>query len=774
MRKRLLSLAILAGILATIIVPAHTFAGDGAPRLGDVSVLAGGYESKVTGFTSDGKPIYTADFGAPTYLPDLKTKIDTTWHADGNNYTSGKNLLTASVSGEFVNVADNSTWASAWWLPTATVSNLDTAKDKSGIKQGRVSVKNAKPTVLAVDPTNSNYKNNTLQWDMGNGVYRRLRLTEGVVQEYYEITKPIAGDFKITHGLTVDGTFSGTLGKAVAWDADHKPVDLTADSGSLTLTKDKSLDSKVKYPITIDPDMTFTTSASDGYISYDYLNSGTNLWTTMHDATNGNMHSTANIAVVNTSTTYSYGYNGIISRGLLYFDTSALASYTITSANVSLYTFNHGNHTSWTLQVQSGMATYPHDPMTLVDYNKNNYSGNGGTVASSSFVDGQYLNIPLNGTGLGWINTTGTTKFVLRELQHDINNSDISGGTNSYTFYTYEQGVAYRPKLVVVYMPIAPGITSQPATNVAQTTARLNATVTTDGGEPVEVTWGYGTTSQTAGNFTSYDTQTVWTTANYTTGQQPYLDVDSLAANTPYYYRVQATNSNSTVTSVTEQTFTTVLDVNGVSQFYGTPLATSNSLSWVRGSGDSETLVRWRADDYPADVNDGEFLYKGTASTFDHTLLTSGKTYYYSAWGESGGSYSTAYMTLALTTLPPDLYTGPAGDASSYSFPSQFNQDPQTSQFAGLEPIPTLIKNFASSWQMPENNTWYLGFMALIIMAFLGIYVKSHSFYGATTVALIMMFFGVALKIIPGWQLFVPLSALGAGWALSHMRGQTT
>jgi len=43
-------------------------------------------------------------------------------------------------------------------------------------------------------------------------------------------------------------------------------------------------------------------------------------------------------------------------------------------------------------------------------------------------------------------------------------------------------------------------------------------------------------------------------------------------------------------------------------------------------------------------------MYLGTGNTATHDDLVEGRTYYYSAWGESGGGYSTNYTTVLAST----------------------------------------------------------------------------------------------------------------------------
>ena len=129
----------------------------------------------------------------------------------------------------------------------------------------------------------------------------------------------------------------------------------------------------------------------------------------------------------------------------------------ITSAVLKLYGLEKATSdlgSSWTLQLQSGMPTLPQDPPQSSDYYYEYYSGNGGSLSSSAINTG-YKSIQLNPTGLSWINKTGTTKFVLREKEHDASdnmpNYTTAGGENLWRFAGSTRGSGYQPILEVTY-----------------------------------------------------------------------------------------------------------------------------------------------------------------------------------------------------------------------------------------------------------------------------------------------------------------------------------
>jgi len=197
------------------------------------------------------------------------------------------------------------------------------------------------------------------------------------------------------------------------------------------------------FPVMIDPTLTVYSTSSDGYI----YNSGTN-YNTVRTSSSGTVDSSGSYITIGQKTDNSavpppyYIY-----RGFVFFNTSELPSNAyLDSATLSLYKKDDYSSADFDITIQNGQPTYPHDRMQSSDYNKNNYSGNGGTFNTSYFTSG-YNDISL--TNLNWINMTGITKVCLRSSR-DINGNTPTG--NEYvTVYANEQGDGYQPKLSIIY-----------------------------------------------------------------------------------------------------------------------------------------------------------------------------------------------------------------------------------------------------------------------------------------------------------------------------------
>jgi phosphodiesterase/alkaline phosphatase D-like protein len=267
-------------------------------------------------------------------------------------------------------------------------------------------------------------------------------------------------------------------------------------------------------------------------------------------------------------------------------------------------------------------------------------------------------------------------------------------------------------------------LTSVAASSVAQTTARLNGTIINDGGAVCTVSWGYGTTSHTAGDFASY-THVTSPMGVYTSGQNPYLDVTGLTAGGTYYFRFKATNTVGSTTSG-ELTFITTVGVGDPSNLIGIPTAATIALSWTAGAGDSSYLVRVGDSTYPTTITDGALVYQGASPKYTQTGLISGKTYYYSVWGKSGTTYSTGYATNAVTINASIISTTSSG--AVLTTPWRWMSAPN---YHNLENIPMAydaVNGVADSLNIPRETFWM--FLAMFTSAIGG--VMAYSGAGAS------------------------------------------
>jgi hypothetical protein len=470
MRKRVIYILLVMVLLVSSVLPVSLAGAASKAAQSDYSVgdsqptrvvLKGGYLSTFVGYTEDGSPEYQVDFGVPTYCDDLITPIDTQWYEqkDGS-YKSGDNKYSSDVNAEKIKVAKDKEYIE--WSPVLSLAGADKGADL------KLNVQNAKPEILDIDPLNENYQKNTLVWHYDNGIDRFFRLIEGQCQEYYVISQPLEYDLVIVPHATQTENFDAYQ-KAVAYDALDTCIQLSEDSDKIVTLKASSAkesrisddeelrrtqrtaialdqEPEVRYPITIDPNYTFTTSASDGNLIGYGSTYSTVRTKTSADYVDRDLDDLWLGQIRESNPTY---YE--IDRVALFFDTSALdAGDTITGATLNLYSQSNLSSRDFDVQIQNGQPTYPHDPLVASDYKYSRYSGDGGSINTSDWENNEYNPIDLNATGLSWINIDGTTKLMLRSSR-DINGNTPTTTDELVVFSSYEEGIGEQPQLIVTY-----------------------------------------------------------------------------------------------------------------------------------------------------------------------------------------------------------------------------------------------------------------------------------------------------------------------------------
>lgn len=169
-----------------------------------------------------------------------------------------------------------------------------------------------------------------------------------------------------------------------------------------------------------------------------------------------------------------------------------------------------------------------------------------------------------------------------------------------------------------------PDVTTSDATNVEETTATL-------GGNITDVNYDNATTRGI-----EYDTDSG---APYTNdwhedgdfGTGAYSHGESgLTKGELYYFRAYATNAGGTGYG-SEKTFLTKPDEpNTFTAVSGG--TTSIDLTWNKGTGAQNTIIRGKEGSYPTDINDGDLVYNNTGTSTSHTGLDPNEHWYYRAW----------------------------------------------------------------------------------------------------------------------------------------------
>jgi len=324
------------------------------------------------------------------------------------------------------------------------------------------------------------------------------------------------------------------------------------------------------------------------------------------------------------------------------------------------------------------------------------------------------------------------------------------------------QGWAYGDEVTFTTQGV-PSITTQAATYINATAARVNALINNDGGEDCDVRFCYGTTSHSANctgasgacgsgtcNGTIYDNCTAWVENTYETGSMPYTNLTGLTVGTTYYFCAQVRNDIG-CSCGGELSFTTETGIYTPTGLQGIPTSSTVSLWWVKGDGATNTLIRRKTGSYPADTTDGTLVYFDNKNSVVDNTLTRGTTYYYRAWGESGGTYSTNNATLMITTLAAidttdDLATPPTE--------SSWFQAPDYTKASNI-PFYDLINWGFDTYSLPASTGWFL--IAMLFVAGTGIatymVTENHNLLISMVASMITMGILVNMGLIMGWYL---------------------
>jgi hypothetical protein len=184
-------------------------------------------------------------------------------------------------------------------------------------------------------------------------------------------------------------------------------------------------------------------SSDDGYNT----NSSAN-YNTARTAASASSTTSTNINITHQLVAATY----YISRGYVYFDTSAIPDdAVITAASVYLYGKTDGSGTNFDVVIQNGQPTYPHSPLVVGDYDHTKYSSDGGSYNTSAFALEGWNTIAMNATGLTWISLTGTTKLCLRSSL-DIAGTTPDAADEQVIYYSSEEALTTKdPYINVTY-----------------------------------------------------------------------------------------------------------------------------------------------------------------------------------------------------------------------------------------------------------------------------------------------------------------------------------
>jgi hypothetical protein len=139
-----------------------------------------------------------------------------------------------------------------------------------------------------------------------------------------------------------------------------------------------------------------------------------------------------------------------INRIGISFNTSTIPSNAIIdSAKLTLSILYDYSTTDFNIVIQDGQPAYPHMPLIVGDYNKENYSGNGGSVNTAGITNP--FDIMLNDVGKSWLNKGGLTKFILRSSLDIAGTAPTLSVSEQILLKDFGYGAPYIPKLSIDY-----------------------------------------------------------------------------------------------------------------------------------------------------------------------------------------------------------------------------------------------------------------------------------------------------------------------------------
>ncbi len=469
-------------------------------------------------------------------------KIEAGWRVAGINYFSEKNnLFRAKVQGTDVELTIRND------QPDGRKAN-DKLSYKSQLFLDGVEQFCGQSTLLPIDPVNPNYLENTLEWDYGI-CKRRLRIIEGSILGCWVFAQKPNGEIRIKYNQT--GDYKLRLGQFKI--SDDEEVVNPEDFDSLA-------ELQGGYPIVVSDSATYYPDADPETTSVDGVveRSGVNeTWAVIRvgAGTGADDVGTNGLVFYFYATTTTNQWQSL-RRSIFLFDTSGLPDNAIISAaTLSLYGYAKADY------IPSTPSTniYSSNPASNTALAGGDYNSLGSTAFSTDITYAgwsisAYNNFTLNSSGIAAISKVGVSKFGGRNSQYDVAGSAppwTSGGNSWVKCYFAEQGAGYQPKLVVTYAPVvAPTVTTQDCTNVADTSATGNGNITATGGENCSrrgICYMVGTSGDpTTANSVAYDDGSFGTGA-YTKG------ITGLSPGTNYRVRAYAVNSAGTGYGTTVQ-----------------------------------------------------------------------------------------------------------------------------------------------------------------------------------------------------------------------------
>ena len=303
----------------------------------------------------------------------------------------------------------------------------------------------------------------------------------------------------------------------------------------------------------------------------------------------------------------------------------------------------------WGNGTEETFLTKPIEPTSLAAVDGTgesiNLTWDKGVGAQNTEIWGQVDSYPTRGVGTLTYNNTGTnyndTNPSTGEAWYYRAWSYVTEGDKSQYSDSYSEDNTICAD--------TPSITTNTASNVEETTATLNATITDTGGESNDER-GFDWDTDSGAPYASDWTEL----GSFGTGDFTY-GINALTPGEFYYFRGKTHNSEAWAYG-NESTFLAKPNPPTNLVCSGNTTINSTYLTWNNGTGRDNTVIRYATGGYPADESSGILAYNSTGTSTDITSLNISTEYYFRAWSwcTEGGEqqWGDTYEQCSEYTLP--------------------------------------------------------------------------------------------------------------------------
>ena len=350
--------------------------------------------------------------------------------------------------------------------------------------------------------------------------------------------------------------------------------------------------------------------------------------------------------------------------------------------------------------------------------------------------------------GLSAVSLNQETESISGLITNDTFYYGLTGLTATTTYYfravgENSEGLSYGTVLnfTTTTAPTPTVRTDNAVTGANQ--AMLYGTLLTDGGSTCGVWFEWGETGAYGHNTSSM--------LGYTAGQAFSTLIIGLEIDTLYHYRTHATNEGGAANGA-DGNFTTIFAAPG--NFRAKAISgTTINLEWVKGG--DQTLIRYKAGNYPIDRADGTQCYFGPATSASLSNLEPGSSYYFRAWSwREGNVWSSDYADDMATTLSGTIpgTEEPIIIPPTPTTPSRWFSLPTGEALQDM-PLYDFALGFADSLSMPHGTFW-------MIIGNLAVVVAGALVWKVTKKASVGIIVAAFVSIVCGFLTLLPLMVM--------------